>query len=66
MRTRSFHVELAADSSDSDTLVDRPEVNRKQCARGRSARTPRRRSSRSAGANIPLGISARRHRRWDW
>jgi hypothetical protein len=66
MRTRSFHSELRAEDLEGDALVERPEAGRKQYARGRSARTPRRRSSRSAGANIPLGISARRNRRWAW
>jgi hypothetical protein len=55
-----------ADAADGDMLIERPEAGRKQYARGRSARTPRRRSSRTAGANIPLGIAARRKRRWSW
>ena len=66
MRTRSFHLELEADELDSDTLTERSDATRKQYSRGRSLRTPRRRSSRVAGANIPLGISARRNRRWSW
>ena len=66
MRTRSFHLEPMADDLEGGALVERPEAGSKQYARGRSARTPRRRSSRTAGANIPLGISARRNRRWAW
>jgi hypothetical protein len=59
-------LELASDDLDSDTFVARPETNRKQYSRGRSARKPRRRSSRAAGANIPIGIAGRRNRRWTW
>lgn len=66
MRTRSFHLEPEADDVDGSMLVERPEANRKQYARVRSAQSPRRRTSRSAGANVPLGISARRNRRWAW
>ncbi len=66
MRTRSFHLEPETDDVESSMLVERPEANRKQYARVRSAQSPRRRSSRSVGANVPLGISARRNRRWAW
>ena len=66
MRSRSFHLELENDELDGDTLVERSEANRKQYSRGRSARTPCRRSTRAAGGNVPLGISARRKRRWTW
>ncbi len=66
MRTRSFHLEPETDDVYDSMLVERPEVNRKQYTRVRSAQSPRRRSSRSGGANVPLGISARRNRRWAW
>lgn len=66
MRTRNFRLDPEADDVESSLLVERPEMNRKQYARVRSAQSPRRRSSRSAGVNIPLGISARRNRRWTW
>lgn len=66
MRSRSTYSELDHDEVNGDTLVERSEAIRKQYSRGRSARTPRRRSSRAAGANVPLGISARRNRRWTW
>ena len=66
MRFRSFQLEQECGELDGDMLVERSEANRKQYSRGRSARTPRRRSSRAAGANVPLGISARRNRRWTW
>jgi len=66
MRTRSLHLELMADDVDGDQLLARGEAGRKQYSRGRSARTPKRRSSRSAGNSVPLGIAARRNRRWAW
>jgi hypothetical protein len=66
MRSRCFQLELADGELDGDTLVGRSDANRKQYSRGRSARTPRRRSTRATGANVPLGISARRKRRWTW
>jgi len=66
MRSRSLRLEQEFAEFDGDTLVERPEASRKQYSRGRSARTPCRRSSRSAGNTVPLGISARRGRRWSW
>ena len=66
MRMRSVHLELEADHLDMEASSERSEGSRKQYSRVRSARAPRRRSSRSAGANIPLGISGRRNRRWSW
>jgi hypothetical protein len=66
MRSRSFHLELETDDLDGDILVARPEANRNKYTRVRSAKTPRRRSSRAAGANVPVGIGGRRNRRWAW
>ncbi len=66
MRSRIVHLELVGDEVDSHAFADRSESNHKRYARVRSARSPRRRTSRSAGANVPLGISARRNRRWAW
>lgn len=66
MRTRNHQLELTADDLEGELLVERAERIRTQYSRGRSAHSPRRRSSRAAGANIPLGIAARRNRRWSW
>lgn len=66
MRTRSLHLELRADDVDGDLLVDRNDASRQQYARGRSARSPRRRSARTTSSSVPLGIAARRKRRWAW
>jgi hypothetical protein len=66
MRSRISNLALEADGVDSEALVDRSETARKQYSRGRSRRTPKRRSSRAAGANIPVGIAGRRKRRWSW
>jgi hypothetical protein len=65
MRARSLYSILDAYDTD-EIVVDRAQTNRKQYSRGRSARAPRRRSSRSAGASVPLGISARRNRHFSW
>lgn len=66
MRTRSLHLELMTDDVESDQLLDRSETNRKNYSRGRSARTPKRRSTRTTGNQVPLGMAARRNRRWAW
>lgn len=66
MRTRSLHLELMANDVESDLLVERSETNRKNYSRGRSARTPKRRSTRATGNAVPLGMAARRNRRWAW
>ena len=66
MRTRSIPIEAALGDIDGEMLVERQPTDRKQFARSRSARSPRRRSTRSASANVPLGISARRNRRFAW
>lgn len=66
MRSRSLQLEQVNGEVDGDTLVDRSDADRKHYSRGRATRTPRRRSTRATGANVPLGISARRNRRWTW
>ena len=66
MRSRNLQLELENDEVDGNTLVERSEADRKQYSRGRSARTTRRRSTRTTASNVPLGISARRNRRWTW
>lgn len=66
MRTRSLHLELTADELDDDSLAERGDAKGKHYSRGRSARTPKRRSTRSASTKVPLGIAARRNRRWAW
>lgn len=66
MRTRSLHLELTVEEMDADLVAERGEAGRKPYSRGRSTRTPKRRSSRSSGNTVPLGMAARRNRRWAW
>jgi hypothetical protein len=69
MRIRNRHLEALAD--DVDALAERDDIRNNQYARGGSTRSPRRRAtkstgSRSASSSVPLGIAARRKRRWSW
>ena len=69
MRIRNRHLEALTD--DFDALAERDDIRSQQYARGGSTRTPRRRptksaAGRSASSSIPLGIAARRKRRWSW
>jgi hypothetical protein len=66
MRTRCHHLELVANDTDADLLFERGESDRKHYSRGHSIRAPKRRSTRAAGNSVPLGMAARRNRRWAW
>jgi hypothetical protein len=66
MRSRSFHMDIENYDADNETVTDASETNRKNYARSRSARSPRRRTSESTNAKVPLGMSGRRNRRWAW
>jgi hypothetical protein len=65
MRTRNLRLEYVADDVDADSF-ERGAAKDKHYARSRSARSPRRRSTRSTTSSAPLGIAARRKRRWAW
>ena len=66
MRTRNWNIRLETDLEQGDTLVEQGESARNEYSRGRSARPSKRRSSRRAGSQPALGMSARRNRRWSW
>jgi hypothetical protein len=66
MRTRNWNVKLESDAEQGDTLVEQNESTRNEYRRGRAVRTSKRRSSRRAGSQPELGMSARRNRRWSW
>jgi hypothetical protein len=64
MRSRSFNAQVESYEADDNTLSERSESIRNQYARGRSAKAPKRRTSRTS--SVPLGISGRRNRRFTW
>lgn len=66
MRSRSIQLQPEAADVDGDSLSERSEIIRKQYSRSRSAKSPKRRTSRTTNASVPLGISARRNRRFAW
>jgi len=66
MRTRSLHLELTVEEMDADLLAERGDAERKHYSRGRAVRMPKRRSTRATGNAVPLGMAARRNRRWAW
>jgi hypothetical protein len=66
MRTRSIPIEAVYGEFDGELLVERDPADRKQFARSRTARSPKRRTTRTVGASVPLGMSARRNRRFGW
>jgi hypothetical protein len=66
MRSGNVNFDSAANEFEVGLTTETQERDRKHYSRRRSLRTAKRRSSRAAGSNAPLGMAARRNRRWDW